>query len=161
MTESPRCRCFTKPRRFLPRTLTVWLTGNVLKIIYALSFLIKLQDGRVIRRHQDHMWARLCSSELISPTPVNNPGPEQIATTTRHITSSPYSHSRHRNASESSGPEINCCDVNSIATIFPRSRSTTINCCDVNPMATICSRNQGTRTFQSWIKFELEARNHK
>ena len=42
------------------------------------SFLIKLQDGRVIRRHQTHMRACLCFSEPMSPTPVNNPGPEQI-----------------------------------------------------------------------------------
>ena len=46
--------------------------------IDALSFSIKLQDGRVIRRRQGHMRARLCSSEPMSPTLVNYLGPEQI-----------------------------------------------------------------------------------
>ena len=55
-----------------------WLAGHVLEDIDALSFLIKLQDQQVIRRHQDHMRACLCSSEPMSPTPVNNPRPEQI-----------------------------------------------------------------------------------
>ena len=79
MTELPSCGCFTKAMRFLPRTLTVapdgwpsmfWRVGC--------PFLIKLPDGRVIRRHQDYMGARLCSSEPMSPTPVNKLGPEQI-----------------------------------------------------------------------------------
>ena len=80
MTKPPRCGCFTKARRFLHRTLTVasdgwyvWVGGTD-----ALSFLIKLQDRRVILHHQDHMRACLCSSEPLSPTPVNNPRPEQI-----------------------------------------------------------------------------------
>ena len=53
-----------------------WLAGHLLEGIDALSFLIRLQDGRVIQ--QDYMRAHLCSSELMSLTPVNNPGPEQI-----------------------------------------------------------------------------------
>ena len=56
----------------------IWLVRYVLKGTDALSFLIKLQDGRVIQRHQDHMRARLSFSESISPTPVNNLGSEQI-----------------------------------------------------------------------------------
>ena len=55
-----------------------WLTGHVLDGIDALSFLIKLQDRRVIHHHQDDMRARLCSSKPMSPTPVNNLGLEQI-----------------------------------------------------------------------------------
>ena len=46
--------------------------------IDALSFLIKLQDELVIQHHQEHVRACLCSSEQMSPTPVNNLGPEQI-----------------------------------------------------------------------------------
>ena len=55
-----------------------WLARHVLEGIDALSFLIKLQDGWVIWCHQDHMRVCLCSSEPMSPTPVNNPGLEQI-----------------------------------------------------------------------------------
>ena len=55
-----------------------WLAEHVLEGIDALFFLIKLQDGRVIRRHQNHTRARLYSFEPMSPTPVNNPRPEQI-----------------------------------------------------------------------------------
>ena len=55
-----------------------WLAGHVLKVIDTLSFLIKLQERWVIRRHQDHNRALLYSSEPISSTPVNNSGPEQI-----------------------------------------------------------------------------------
>ena len=80
--RTAKMQMFHKARRFLPRTLTVapdgWLAGHVLEGIDALSFLIKLRDGWVIRRHQDLMRARLCSSEPMSPTPVNNPRPEQI-----------------------------------------------------------------------------------
>ena len=54
------------------------MAGHVLEGIDALSLLIKLHDGWVIRRHQDHMRAHLFSSEPMSPTPVNNPEPEQI-----------------------------------------------------------------------------------
>ena len=54
------------------------LAGHVLEGIDDLSLLTKLRNGQVIRCHQDHMRARLCSSEPMSPTPVNNPGPEQI-----------------------------------------------------------------------------------
>ena len=55
-----------------------WLVGHVLEGIDPLSFLIKLQDGQIIQSHQEHMRARLCSSEPMSPTLVNFPGPEQI-----------------------------------------------------------------------------------
>ena len=38
----------------------------------------KLHDEQVIQHHQDHMRVCLCSSEPMSPTPVNNLGPVQI-----------------------------------------------------------------------------------
>ena len=136
-----------------------WLAGHILEGIEALSILINLQDGRVIRCHQDHTRTRFCSSEPMSPTPETRANWIKIATTLGHNT--PGSHSRHNNARESSNLEINCWDVNPTATIFPRSRSTTINCCDVNPTATTCSRNRGTWTFQSRINFGSDARTHK
>ena len=55
-----------------------WLARHVLEGIDALSFLIKLQDERVIQHHQEHMRVCLCFSEPMSPTLVNHPDPEQM-----------------------------------------------------------------------------------
>ena len=55
-----------------------WLIRYVLEGIDALSFVIKLQDGRVIQCDQTHMRACFYFSEPMSPTPVNYPGLEKI-----------------------------------------------------------------------------------
>ena len=78
-----------------------WLVGHFLEGIDALSFLIKLQDGQIIRSHQEHMRAHLCSSEPMSPTLVNNPEPEQIESRLLPQPDPP----RRSNARESSIPE--------------------------------------------------------
>ena len=70
MTEPPRCRCNRMFRRFFDQNFNSspeWLARLLLKSTYALSFLINLQDGRVIRR-QDHVRAIEINCSDVNPT---------------------------------------------------------------------------------------------
>ena len=70
--RTTKMRMFHKGKEVFAQNLNNspgWLTGNILEGIDALSFLIRLQDGRVIRRHQDHVRPPPCSSDPMSPTP--------------------------------------------------------------------------------------------
>ena len=42
-----------------------WIPGQITEPVGPVSFLIELEDGRIFKRHQDHIRNRLASKELI------------------------------------------------------------------------------------------------
>lgn len=58
---------------------SMWLAGHILERVSPLSFLIRLQDGRLVRRHQDHIRSRRCITEPAPQSPSEN-NPERIFT---------------------------------------------------------------------------------
>lgn len=109
---------------------------------FALSFLIKLQDGRTIQRHQDHMRGHLSSPESISPNPVNDLDPGQIES--RLLSQPDIAPQVLIHTLDAAMPENPPIQKSAAAMSTPpqkiclRSRSTQTTCCDVNPTAAIC-----------------------
>lgn len=66
---------------------SVWLPGTIVGVQGLLSFQIKLEDGRIVRRHIDHVRARVCDSTVLDqelsddplPIPDNSASPESAA----------------------------------------------------------------------------------
>lgn len=68
--NSARKRSFEKGETVYARnfgTGSKWLSCVVQEVTGPVSFLVKLQDGRVVRRHQDHLRHRRSSNEVVSP----------------------------------------------------------------------------------------------
>ena len=66
---------------------SVWLPGTIVGVQGLLSFQIKLEDGHIVRRHIDHVRARVCDSTVLDqelsddPLPIsdNSASPESAA----------------------------------------------------------------------------------
>ena len=59
-----------------------WLPGEVIELLGTRSILIKLSDGRTVRRHMDHVRKRLASPQFdwdTTPPPVTIPSPSDDA----------------------------------------------------------------------------------
>ena len=98
----------------------------------------------------------LCSSEPMSPTPVNNLGPEQIISILLpQPDTAPWVPIRTPDTVLLENPPVQNSTV-AMSTLLQQSSwdvKVPQSTCDVNLTAMIHSRNQGTQTFQSWIEF--------
>ena len=54
---------------------SVWLPGTIVGVQGLLSFQIKLEDGRIVRRHIDHVRARVCDSTVLDQELSDDPLP--------------------------------------------------------------------------------------
>ena len=83
--SSARKRIFEKGDTVFARnfgTGSRWLSSVVQEVTGPVSFLLKLQDGRVVRRHQDHLRHRRSSNEVVKPAeePQGTPAQEESLT---------------------------------------------------------------------------------
>ena len=58
-----------------------WLSAVIQEVTGPVSFLVKLQDGRIVRQHQDHLRRRLATPEPEVPTDEMQNRPSQEDTT--------------------------------------------------------------------------------
>jgi len=56
----------------------MWLAGHIEDNISPLSFLIKLEDGRIVRRHQDQIRSRPCTTITTQPQVEDNLDHEEV-----------------------------------------------------------------------------------
>lgn len=88
MTKQQRPNTSRKVTRYIRvfgRPKITWIPGIVQSLTDPLSYLIELQDGRVVRRHVDHIRARhACGEEAVPEEfePVLHDLGEQRKTTT-------------------------------------------------------------------------------
>ena len=83
--------------RNLPSGKT-WLKGTVSEIRGPVSFVIEIEDGRLVRRHVDHIWQRTMSadphpqdpdSDFVVPIQVSDVNPTRLSISTERPTRSP------------------------------------------------------------------------